>query len=63
MLNIFSKIFGTRNYKILKKYLKKVKLVNALESTYEQMDDEQLKQVFQDLKQQVQNNEKTVEEV
>ena len=63
MLNIFSKIFGTRNDKIVKKYLKKVKLVNALESTYEQMDDEQLKQVFQDLKQQVQNNEKTVEEV
>jgi preprotein translocase subunit SecA len=63
MLNIFSKIFGTRNDKIVKKYKQKAKIVNDLESTYEKMDDKELKEVFTKLKQQVQNEEKTLSEV
>ena len=34
MLNIFSKIFGTRNDKEIKKYLVRVALINKLEETY-----------------------------
>lgn len=42
MLNIFSKIFGTRNDKEVKKYAKRANAINALESKYESMSDEEL---------------------
>ena len=41
MFNIISKIFGTQNDKEIKRYLKKVVLINNLESKYEAMDDEE----------------------
>jgi len=63
MLNIFSKIFGTRNDKEVKKYKKRVALINALEEQYKSLSDEELKQRFNELKSQVQNNEKTLDEV
>jgi preprotein translocase subunit SecA len=63
MIKIFSKIFGTRNDKIVKQYLKKVKFVNDLESNYEKMNDEELQSSFQELKKQVLNKEKTLDEV
>ena len=63
MLNIFSKIFGTRNDKEVKKYSKRAKLINSLEPKYEAMSDDELKSAFENLKQQVQNNEKTLEDV
>ncbi len=63
MLNIFSKIFGTKNDRIVKGYVKRVAQVNALEVQYQSMDDEQLKDSFNQLKQQVQNGEKTLDEV
>jgi len=63
MLKIFSKIFGTKNDKEVKKYLQKAKKINALEETYSSLDDQELKDKFNDLKQQVQNEEKSLEDV
>ncbi len=63
MLNIFSKIFGTKNSKEIKKYLKRLNEINSLESIYEPMSDEKLKDAFSKLKKEVQNNEKTLDDV
>ena len=63
MLNIFSKIFGTRNDKEVKKYRKKIEAINTLESTYSSLSDEELQDKFNVLKQAVQNTEKTLDEV
>ncbi len=63
MLNIFSKIFGTRNDKEVKKYRKRVELINALEESYSALSNEELQQRFNELKTEVQNNTKTLNEV
>jgi len=63
MLNIFSKIFGTRNDKEVKKYKKRAMLINALEDSYKNLSDDELKQKFNELKQQVQDKQKTLDEV
>jgi len=63
MLNIFSKIFGTRNDKEVKKYRKRVELINALEESYSTLSNEELQQRFNELKTEVQNNTKTLDEV
>ena len=63
MLNVFSKIFGTKNDKEVKRYLKKATAINALESKYEAMSDEELKSTYEELKNQVQNEEKTLDDV
>ncbi len=55
MLNIFSKIFGTKNDKEVKKYAKRANAINALESKYESMSDEELKSAFEAFKTEVQN--------
>ncbi len=63
MLNIFSKIFGTKNDKEVKKYRKRVELINALEESYATLSDEELQERFNQLKNDVQNNIKTLNEV
>ncbi|MEA3288718.1 MAG: preprotein translocase subunit SecA [Campylobacterota bacterium] len=63
MLKIFSKIFGTRNDKEVKKYKKRVDRVNALESKYTAMSDSELQESFNALKVLVQNEEKLLDEV
>ena len=63
MLNIFSKIFGTKNDKLVKQYRKKVEAVNSLESQYEAMNDAQLKDAFQSLKEEVLSNNRSLDEV
>ncbi len=63
MLNIFSKIFGTRNDKEVKKYKKRVNAINSLEEQYKTLSDDELKQKFEELKTQVQAGEKTLDEV
>jgi preprotein translocase subunit SecA len=60
---IVGKIFGTRNDRELKQYRKRVKRINALESTYEVMSDEELKAAFNALKASVQSGEKSLDEV
>ncbi len=63
MIKSLLKIFGTQNDKIVKNYLKKVQNINALEATYEPMDDEALKAAFETLKSSVQSGEKTLQDV
>ena len=53
MLNIFSKIFGTKNDKEIKRYRNRANAINALEAKYEAMGDEELKAAFDELKNQV----------
>ena len=62
-MNIFAKIFGTRNDKEVKRYYKRANRITALEPKYEQMNDEDLKIAFEKLKEQVNNNEKTLDDV
>ncbi len=63
MLGIFGKIFGTKNDKEIKKYIKRVVLINALESKYQAMSDEEIQSAINDIKDSIQNNEKTLDEV
>jgi preprotein translocase subunit SecA len=64
MLQAFmGKVFGTANDRELKKYAKKVKKINALESKYEALSDDELKAAFEELKSSVQNEEKTLDDV
>jgi len=41
--NILTKIFGSRNDRLLKSYSKTVQIINGLESQYEKLTDEQLR--------------------
>lgn len=63
MLNVFSKIFGTRNDREVKKYRKKADAITALESQYTNLSDEELKDKFNKLKELVQKGEKTLDDV
>ena len=63
MINIFSKIFGTKNDKEVKRYRKLAEAINALEPMYEALSDDELKSAFEKIKKQVQNNEKTLKDV
>jgi len=63
MLNVFSKIFGTRNDKEVKRYRKRAQTINALESKYEAMSDDELQDSLNKLKNQVQNEEKSLDDV
>ena len=62
MINIM-KIFGTTNDRIVKKYQKRVKSINALEEQYEKLNDTELKSAFNDIKNSVLNGEKTLDAV
>jgi len=57
------KVFGTANDRQLKKYFKKVEKINALESKYESLNDEELKDSFLELKKSVLEGEKTLDDV
>ena len=57
------KIFGTSNDRELKKYKKRVKNINALESKYESLSDDELKTAFLELKKSVLDNTKSLDEV
>ncbi len=64
MLQTFlGKIFGTKNDREIKRYLKRVAQINARESHYAVMSDEELQNAFNVLKLQVQNNEKSTDDV
>ena len=64
MLQAFmGKIFGTSNDRELKKYYKRVKLINSLEEKYKQLSDEELKNSFNELRQSVVGGEKSLDEV
>lgn len=63
MLNVFSKIFGTRNDREVKNYRKKAEAITALESKYKNLSDEELKSEFNKLKELVQKEEKSLNDV
>ncbi|WP_431095194.1 preprotein translocase subunit SecA [Polaromonas aquatica] len=51
--NILTKIFGSRNDRLLKTYRKTVDRINALETQYEKLDDDQLRAKTQEFKDRV----------
>lgn len=63
MLNVFSKVFGTRNDRVVKKYRKRANIISSLEKNYINLSDEELKAKFDNLKKLVQNEEKSLDEV
>ncbi|MDY0116224.1 MAG: preprotein translocase subunit SecA [Sulfurimonadaceae bacterium] len=60
---LFGKIFGTTNDRELKKYIKKVNAINALEIHYQELSDEALKESFLALKNSVLEEKKTLDDV
>ena len=62
MIKSVLKIFGTQNDRIVKSYMKRVNNINALESTYEPMSDEELQAAFNALRESVKNEEKTLDD-
>ncbi|EGX6883172.1 preprotein translocase subunit SecA [Campylobacter lari] len=61
--SVFKAIFGTKNDREVKKYLKRVTQINALESKYQNLSDDELKQKFIDFKTQIQKEEKTLDQI
>lgn len=51
--NFLTKIFGSRNDRLLKQYRKTVSRINAMEPEYEKLSDEQLKAKTQEFKERV----------
>jgi len=62
MLNKFTKIFGSANDRLVKKYMKRAKLINALEPKYESLSDEELQSAFNALRQEVIEEKLTLDE-
>jgi preprotein translocase subunit SecA len=63
MLRILGKIFGTKNDKEIKRYRKKVEIINALEDKYKKMTDEEIQTCISDIKNLVQEGTKTLDDV
>lgn len=64
MLQSFiGKLFGTKNDREVKKYLSRVRQINAREASFANMDDASLQNAFALLKASVQNATKTLEDV
>jgi len=57
-INILTKIFGSRNDRLLKQYRSGVARINALEAQYEQLSDEALRGKTQEFKERIQNGAK-----
>lgn len=60
---ILGKIFGTKNDRIVKSYAKKAMKINALESVYEKLSDDELKAKFAEFKREVQNGTKNLDDL
>ncbi|MFY9142130.1 preprotein translocase subunit SecA [Sulfuricurvum sp.] len=61
--SLVGKIFGTKNDREVKKYRKNIVAINALESYYSAMGDDDLKIAFQSLKESVLSGAKTLDDV
>jgi preprotein translocase subunit SecA len=55
--NVFSKVLGSRNDRLIKKYSAQVSKINALEEEMQSMSDEELSSMTEKLKQRVENKE------
>ncbi|WP_457746305.1 preprotein translocase subunit SecA [Sulfurimonas sp.] len=60
---LMGKVFGTANDRELKKYYKKVNKINELESKYEALSDDELKASFLELKESVNSEQKSLDDV
>ena len=60
---MIKKIFGTANDRKVKKYAKRAKEINALESKYEKLSDDELKNAFEELKRSVKDKQKSLNDV
>ncbi|TLE01874.1 preprotein translocase subunit SecA [Helicobacter japonicus] len=60
---LVSKILGSRNNKLIKLYNKEVQIINALESTYQALSDEELQNAFNELKTKIQSGEETLQSI
>jgi preprotein translocase subunit SecA len=56
-------IFGSKNDRIVKGYLKRAQKINKLEDQYKKLSDDELKNAFNSLKSAVQAGEKTLDDV
>ncbi|WP_270964905.1 preprotein translocase subunit SecA [Campylobacter upsaliensis] len=63
LLNTLKNIFGTKNEREVKKYLKRVMQINALESVYENLSDEELKAKFASFKEELLSEKKSLDEL
>ncbi|AXK48827.1 preprotein translocase subunit SecA [Aliarcobacter trophiarum LMG 25534] len=63
MLNVFSKVFGTKNDRVVKKYKAVANEITNLEEIYSKLSDDELKAKFDELKKAVQNSEKSLDSV
>lgn len=63
MLNVFSKVFGTRNDRVVKKYKNIANEITNLEAIYSKLSDDELKTKFNEFKKEVQNDEKSLDSV
>jgi preprotein translocase subunit SecA len=63
MLGIVRKIFGTQNDRLVKKYFGLIKNINSLETKYEAMSDEELKNTFENYKKEVQEEKITLDDI
>lgn len=63
LLNTLKNIFGTKNEREVKKYLKRVTQINALESVYENLSNEELKAKFASFKEELLSEKKSLDEL
>ncbi|MBP9566740.1 MAG: preprotein translocase subunit SecA, partial [Sulfurospirillum sp.] len=61
--NLIRKIFGTKNDRVIKELSQRVKKINALESSYEKLSDDALKEAFSSLRTEVQSGNKSLDDV
>lgn len=62
-LSTLKTLLGTKNDREIKKYFKRVEKINSLEEKYQKMQDQELKNVFANLKDQVLNNQVSLDEI
>ena len=60
---MLKKIFGSKNDRIVKGYMKRAQKINKLEDNYKNLSDDELKSAFNQLKESVQSQEKTLDDV
>jgi preprotein translocase subunit SecA len=60
---MLAKIFGSKNNRIVKGYMKRAKKINALEEQYAKLSDDELKEAFNQLKTAVQAKQKSLDDV
>ncbi len=60
---VAKKIFGTKNDRLVKSYLNRVKEINKLEEHYEKMSDDEIKESFSSFKKEIIAKTKTLEDV